>query len=107
MPEARNSTVFVSRTIGKNAPGSEQGDEGIISVHKFETVPAEVEVTMALTMNLGNYETARISVSARVPCYKEEMEEAYRFAERFVTEKVEAERNAIAGRRDKKPANPF
>ena len=106
MIETRNSTIMVSRTIGKASAG-EPEDTKTISVHRFETVPAEVEVTLGLTIGLPNYSSAKISVSVKMPCYKEEIEEAYRFVEKFVTDKVEAERNEIVGHKDKKTVNPF
>jgi hypothetical protein len=109
--QAINSTIHVARTIGKAKSAEElnAGEEEIIAVHKFLTTPAEVEVTMALTMNLGNYESARISASVRIPCYKEEIAETYLLAERFVQERIETERNQIAAVKDpgKKSNNPF
>ena len=67
--KAKNSTIYVSKTVGP-AKGSPPptGEEDVVAVHKFETEPATVSVDYALTMNLGNYESARISVSVTVPC---------------------------------------
>lgn len=105
--ESRNSTIFVSRSVGptKNMP-EPTGDEDVIAVHKFETEPAEVGVDYALTMNLGNFNSAKISVSVRVPCYKEEIDEAYEFAQGWVETRVSKERDMIAASRDGK-ANPL
>ena len=103
MPKAKNSTMFVSRTIGKaNETPEEEGDEGIIAIHKFETEPATVSVDYSLTMNLGNFESARISVSVQVPCYREEVDEAYEFASAWVEQRIGAERNKIVGEPGKK-----
>jgi hypothetical protein len=99
----RNSRVYVSRSINKEP---ETGEEEVLAVHRFVTEPAEVEVAMALTMNLGSYETARLSVSLRVPCYKEEIDTAYKFAETWVAEKIERERDQISATR-RGSANPF
>lgn len=94
--KAKNSTIYVSKTVGpsKGAPPP-QGEEDIVAVHKFETEPATVEVDYSLTMNLGNYESARISVSVTVPCYKEEIDEAYEFAQAWAEERLSKERDQI------------
>lgn len=105
----KNSTVFVSRTIGKK-PGDpeEAGDEEILSVHRFVTEPAEVGVTTALTMNLGNYESARVSVSLTMPCYVEEVDKTYEWAQRWVEQRLTEERNQIdAWRKKERKINPL
>jgi hypothetical protein len=103
MAKAKNSTVFVDRTIrnGKEAV-EEEGDEGIIAVHRFETEPANVSVDYSLTMNLGNFESARISVSVQIPCYREEIDDAYEFASAWVEQRIGEERNKIVGEPGKK-----
>jgi hypothetical protein len=104
-----NSTINVTKTIKNDRTGVVSEDvasEDIIAIHRFETNPAHVEVGMALTMNLGNFESAKLSVSVMVPCYKEEIEEAYKFVERFVTDRVAAERDVVVASRNGK-ANPI
>ena len=49
----------------------------------------QLEVQGGKTINLGNYESARISVSLRMPCSKSDLEEAYKFATDWVSQKVE------------------
>lgn len=66
-----------------------------VMVQDFHAPPAEVGVDMGLTLQLRPYESARISVSLRVPCYREEAAEAFEFAQRFVHERLDAERDAI------------
>lgn len=93
---AKNSTVMVRRTITK--VGSEPtttADEDIISVYKFVTEPAEVEVSIGLTMNTSKYDFAKMQVSVRIPCYKEEIGEAYTYAQKFVEEKIVEEKKLI------------
>jgi hypothetical protein len=94
--KAKNSTIYVSKTVGpsKGSPPP-KGEEDIVAIHKFETEPALVTAEYALTMNLGNYESARISVSVTVPCYKEEIDEAYEFAQAWAEERLSKERNMI------------
>jgi len=40
-------------------------------------------------LNLGNYETARIGVTITVPCTKDSVEEAYDYATKWVSDKIE------------------
>jgi len=68
--------------VAKNEP---------ITVACFLTEPAKVSVGMGLTLNLGNYESARIDVSLVMPCYREEAEAAYTFARNWVEERLTAE----------------
>lgn len=52
-------------------------ETGHIEIRPFVTVPAKVGVSLGRTINLGNYESARISVTMEVPCYREEMIRLY------------------------------
>jgi len=102
--KTKNSTVYVNKTVGPSRGGPPpDGEEDIIAVHKFETDPAMVSVDYAITMNLGNYESAKISVSVSVPCYKEEIDEAYEFAQAWAEERLSKERDMISTSRGKGP----
>lgn len=68
-----------------------------IEVTKFETQPAMVRVGFGLTINLGNYESARLDVSVEVPCYKEQVDDAYQQAKDWVEERVQQEVAEIKG----------
>ena len=59
-----------------------------LGIHVFTTTPAEVGVKMGMTINLGDYNSARISVSLSVPCYREEADDAFEWAKRWVNEKT-------------------
>lgn len=48
-----------------------------------------IEVTGGRTINTGNYESARISVSIRMPCDKNTLNDAYEFATNWVNSKIE------------------
>ena len=94
------SVSNVSRTILVGTPGNEkvvdeQVSEDLVSAHLFQTNPAEVEMGIALTMNLGNYESAKIVVHLRVPCYKEEIDNAYIFAQKWVEDRVNKEKMLV------------
>jgi len=97
--KAQNSTVYVTRTIGSNkGPKTSSESEDIIAIHKFETEPAKVTVDYALTVNLGNFESAKIGVSVTVPCYSEEIDKAYEFAQGWAEERLSHERDQIVNR---------
>jgi hypothetical protein len=62
------------------------------TVHKGVMVPAEkmcqVHVGGSHTVNLGNYESAKISVGITVPCVKEDINDTYDFATNWVSDKI-------------------
>lgn len=98
--KSKNSTINVTKTIGvAKGASSTIEDEDVISIHKFETTPAMVTVEMAMTLNLTNYEFAKIGVTVSVPCYAEEINEAYEFAQTWAEERISREREMIAAAR--------
>lgn len=50
----------------------------------------KIEFAGGRTINLGNYESARVDVRITVPCDPEALEEAYQFASEWVSEKINA-----------------
>lgn len=83
---------FEKRDQGRGVPPLETEEvEYERSVHKFVTEPARVKRSYGLTVNLGNYESARVEVGVEVPCYKEEVSEADAFAAQFCEERLEEE----------------
>jgi hypothetical protein len=105
-------------SMDTNAPLSDEMKEflspastGQVTVHKkdvlikenhtkFPSAPVAkselctVTVGGSQTVNLGNYESAKISVSATIPCTQESMDDAYEFASAWVSAKIE---DAIKG----------
>jgi len=84
----RETKIRVTQTL----KGSEEDQENILSVKTFVTSPATVGVKLGRTINLGNFEYARIDVDVSVPCYVEEIAEVYaktmQIAEFMIQEKV-------------------
>ena len=74
---------------------SEELDDHILKVGEFRTAPAKVLVSKGLTINLGNYESARVTIGVELPCYVEEVEDATSAAERLVEARVQNEVLAI------------
>jgi len=50
--------------------------------------PARVSVTLGLTLNLGDYESAKISVTCTLPTIVEELDHAYDCAREFAGSKL-------------------
>lgn len=74
---------------------SEELDDHILKVGEFRTAPAKVLVSKGLTINLGNYESARVTIGVELPCYVEEVAEVTDRAEQMVEARVENEVLAI------------
>ena len=90
---AREATFTVARTFSS---GQDDGEEsGVIRIRRFETAPAEVYCEYGATINLGNYESAKVMVGVRMPCYAEEVEAAFQYAESFARDRVDAEATKI------------
>jgi hypothetical protein len=65
-------------------------------IPQSETIvnPAYVMVKGGVTLNLGDYNSARIDVSVTIPCVftNKEMDRAFEYAASFVDEKIKSER---------------
>jgi len=81
--------------VTKQFPSGEDLAEETLAVHSFVTAPASVSVEMGMTINLGNFESARVTVSVSVPCYKEEVESAHAYARKWVEDRVVEESKKI------------
>lgn len=98
---AARGKIWVTSTYPKGAIGSgdsvETHDEIELEVRVFETEPAHVRAGYGLTLNLGNYESARCDAGVTLPCYVEEVDSAIEEAYRIAEEKVQAQ---VGGIRD-------
>lgn len=72
----------------------EEQDE-LIEVQVFVVKPAEVRFGVGATINMGNFESARVDVMVTVPCYKEEVDDAYEFAKKWAWARLKAESGEI------------
>jgi hypothetical protein len=61
---------------------------------------AEVEAHSSMTINMGNFESVKLELSVRLPCYPEELADAFRAAKNFVDTHLNSEVQAIRGYRD-------
>jgi hypothetical protein len=88
----RKATLVVGRqysSAGNDGPMTAQDTE--LAVHSYETNPAQVSYELGATMNIGNFESVRVSVGVTVPCYREEIEAAYIWAKEFAEARLRLE----------------
>jgi hypothetical protein len=86
--------VVASTSIEKKISGQSPGPVGTTEVinpgiFATEGVLCSVTVGGGRTLNLGNYESARIEVSITIPCNAKLITEAYDWGTDFVSKKIE------------------
>lgn len=67
----------------------ELSSESLLEVRKFETTPAVVKAGYALTLNLGNYESAKVDAGVELPCYVEEVPDAFKEAWKLAEDEIQ------------------
>ena len=80
----------VSRQYGKKPDILEEQEEEDIEVKGFVVEPARVGVEISRTINFGrgSFESARVGITVSVPCYREEIEDAYSYAKEFAASRI-------------------
>lgn len=81
--------------VTKQYPGGEEDHEKTLLVKTFVAPPATVSVRYGRTINLGDFEFARIDMELTLPCYTEEITPAFIYAGNVVKELLSAEVGAI------------
>lgn len=77
--------------VSKHYPdGTEDHDEKQLEVQTFEVEPAKAKASLGLTINLGNYESARCDAGIELPAYVEEIDGAFKRAWEIVEDQVQA-----------------
>lgn len=86
------------RRVSYNGNPEEHTQE--ITVPVFHSDPARVRVSGGLTLNMGDYNSARIDVEVSLPCLPErsEIERAYVEASGIVSGWMEREKQETGGR---------
>ena len=79
----------MTRVYGKIGAAETKNEE--LEVRSFVTEPAVVEIGYGLTLNIGNYESARVDVKLTLPCYAEEANAAYDYAKAWAETRVQNE----------------
>ena len=87
----RDSIAEVRKTLfGKETVSNER-----IRIRPFISAPASISVKAGITINLGNYESARVDVMLTMPCYPEEVDQVYEDTKDWVDSRVDHERRTI------------
>lgn len=81
--------------------GMDTQSETQIEVRTFDSPHATVRVAYGLTLNLGNYESARVDAGVELPCYPEEVtecfEHAWKIAQGEIQDQIETLRESKNG----------
>lgn len=94
--KAIQATALVRRSYkSKDTPENIEEETRMLEVHRFITTPAEVGYGIGLTMNMGNFESARVDVSIKMPCYVEEIDVTYRRVQAWAEKLLVEERDKI------------
>ena len=88
-----------NRFVFKQETQRETSTEELVSIQKFEPGEpvAKVRRGYGLTLNLGNYESARCDVSIEVPCLLPDAGAADEWARQWVEKRVVAEVENVRG----------
>jgi len=99
MTKKEAALLSVTKTFFKNKKqlGDAVEDDEILMVHDFSVEPARVGVEFGITVNMGNFESAKLAVRVEIPCYVEEIEEVYQRASDFAEEKAKKELKSVRG----------
>jgi len=80
--------------------GPETKTEELVEVPRFHGPVARVRIEGGVTMNMGDYESSRVTVSVELPCYAEEteIERVGNIAARLVSKRINSEADNIKGK---------
>jgi hypothetical protein len=101
--EVQLSRAFVTRQFKTADKVKTEENEEVLEVHRFVTEPAKVGLEYGITLNLGGYESARVSVLVQMPCYREEVDAAYDHAKQWAEKRIKSEIDEIRGKSTKNP----
>jgi len=83
---------WVTRTVEEKGRGGrgvlDEKDDQEIEIMPFEGETARVGLDAQMTINLGNYQSAKVGVFLSVPCYIEEVSEVYEVVKRTVEQRM-------------------
>lgn len=98
-PTEKHPRVTVTRQYGKD--GDEETTDVELEVRRFEVEPAHVTAEYSMTINLGNFESARCNCSVTLPCYIEEIEPAFEKAWKIAKAQLQEQTKGIKQKRIK------
>ena len=91
------SVTSVEKKLPKEEYKLQTSDVEDVAPGLFHTNGMKVTIEGGTTVNLGNYESARIGVSITVPCSPDSLNEAYEFGLAWVGERIQKESKAAKG----------
>lgn len=97
MPQEAAVAFIDGRFLHKGNEYDSKATEEVVSVHDFDGPVARIRRGYGLTMNLGNYESARFDVTLELPCHVEDIDAADEFAREWVEKRCEAEVAEVRG----------
>lgn len=83
----RDGRLWVSKMYN----GVEERTDGKIAVKPFVVEPAYVNYSEGATINVGNYQSVRVDVGISLPCYIEEINDAFIKAKEIVGKRIDEE----------------
>lgn len=92
---ARIGVRFVRRGVDQDVRDIEE----VVAVAKFEDRPATVYRGYGLTLNLGNYESARFEVSISMPCVPEDVDACDAWCRAWCEARAEKEIESVRGKK--------
>lgn len=83
--------VTADVTTSKSVKGQQiaEGSKSEVAHQGVFTDGTYITVEGGRTLNLGNYESAKIGVSVTIPCNKDSLDEAYEFGTKWVSDKID------------------
>lgn len=97
MAEEAAVAFIDGRFLHKGKEYDSKATEEVVHVHDFDGPVARIRRGYGLTMNLGNYESARFDVVLELPCHVEDIDAADDFAKAWVEKRCEAEVAEVRG----------
>jgi hypothetical protein len=89
---AESGKITVTRTYGEQ---TDQADEEL-EIVRFVGPVAHASVNIGVTRNVGNFESVKVGVMVTLPCYAEEIDDAFAVATAKAIEKANDAFNAVA-----------
>jgi hypothetical protein len=90
--------ILVTRQFTKNGEIKREDDDAenvSVPVMDERAAIAKVTYSAGATLNMGNYESAKIAVGIELPCYVAEIDEAYKTAIKLVESTLQPEINDV------------
>lgn len=104
-PHSATQTIKVARTYKDGGVVVKESDEDTpveVRMAVLGAPMAKVRASNSMTLNLGNFESVKLEVAIELPCYVEELEEAFKTAKKLTDMKLNKEVAVIRNYRDSK-----